>query len=58
MGCDEERRGIRVVHGRKRGDPFGPMGRDYDKCPRCGAELRTPDDLLHHRSGDACNVLI
>ena len=26
VGCDEERRGIRVVHGRMRGDPFGPKG--------------------------------
>ena len=25
-GCDEERRGIRFVHGRARGNPFGPMG--------------------------------
>lgn len=30
------------------------IGRDYDRCPRCGVELRTPTDVIQHRSGDVC----
>ena len=54
--CDEARRGIREAWRmcRFRGDPFGPLGRDYDRCPRFGVELRTPTDVMQHRSGDVC----